>query len=388
MNTLAAVWAPWSWSGDDSGPPSQQLEHRDQQVQDCREEEQDKPCSFSSRPQSAPTPAKRPSTSMPLHQVPQPEGGGDIDDGTRLRLFKKTATKSSSTSDLPRKRISVLAGSPGGGSNIFVAARDGGGERGGFGDQASAASPDFRRLGPSDYRPAPLTGCDFNALPTEFLDGPRPVVVAADNSGGGSKFRPETLMARRRSSSGIKGKQDIRHDQQTKTKKRPATLRPSTVPATDSGRSTVSLGDNNGVGWLNASLLGRRSGDDSGVQIGTTGGIGDVDADDSDSGTIPIWKGIHRAPPSLSTQSSSSLRSTSTSLAGTLEMWTKRELAAAKRAVSCRPQRSRLCLALRAHDSTSAGMAAAQRSYRGAFVMSKMGDAKARSTWRPYSSRS
>lgn len=200
-------------------------------------------------------------------------------------------------------------------------------------------------------------------------------------------------MGGRRSSSGGKGKPGTRHERQAATtaKKRAATLRPTTAPAAECGRKT-SLVDKAGVGWLNAPLgerpplvVGGRIGDDGGVHIGTAGGVGGFGPNDGDNASALTWnKGIHQAPPSLSTQStSSSLGSASTSLAATLELWTKREIVAAKRAVSCRPQRTRVCLALRANESASAGMAAAQRSLRGAFVMSKMGDAKARSTWRP-----
>lgn len=234
------------------------------------------------------------------------------------------------------------------------------------------------------------------------MDGSPPAAVAVDSGGGGSKFHPETLMARRWSSSGSKGTHNNGRDDQrtkmntkkkktkTKSKKRPATIRPTSAPAAAPG-GRGALEDKDGVGWLNAPLgersplllLGCRSGGDIGVQM-VTGGLDDVGGDDSNnSGFGLTLKGIYRAPPSLSTQSSSSRGSTSTSLATTLEQWTEREIAAAKRAVSCRPQRTRLCLALRADESTSAGMAAAQRSHRGAFVMSKMGDAKARSTWRP-----
>lgn len=236
----------------------------------------------------------------------------------------------------------------------------------------------------------PLAGCDFNALPAEVLEGSRPS-TAVGNGERGSKFRPETLMDRRRPSSESYRKQKNRHERrQATTKKRPATFRPTTAPATNAGRRSTLLEEKNGASWLNAPLgerpalaLGGRSGDDSGVKTGA-GGADDVDANDSsDNGSGLNWKGIHRAPPSLSTQSTSSLGSASTSLAATLERWTNREIMAARRAVSCRPQRTRVCLTLRASKSTSAGMAAAQRSLRGAFVMSKMGDAKARSTWRP-----
>lgn len=373
MNALAAFWTPWTWSGDDDGPASNQLQHREPQEQHHEGEgdQQNMPHSaIFSRPQSAPAPStKRTSASTPQHQVPQPEGGGDdIGDGApTLRSFQKRAEKSRSTGHLPGKRR---------------------GRR--VGDQASVASPDFRRLGPSDFRSTPLAGCDFNALPTELHD--QPTAAAAEDQGRGSKFWPETLMARRRSSSGLVA----RLDRLTKTKRRPATFRPATAPATDHGRSFTLLEDKNDAGRLNTNaslgktpsllLLGGRSGDDGRGGHDGTGGTDDVgdDADDSDSGSGLTWSAYNRAPPSLSTQSSSaSLGSTSTSLAATLELWTKRELAAAKRAVSSRPQRSRLCLALRAHESTSAGMAAAQRSHRGAFVMSKMGNAKARSAWRP-----
>lgn len=376
MNTLAAFWTPWSWSGDGDGPPSQQLEHRARQKQDRGEGEQHIPSSPCSRPQSAPATTMRvPASSLP-DQEPQPKVGGDHGDGTTSRLSQRTGTNTRSTGDLPCRRIGDLAAAPGGAPNLFAAARRRGCERGGHGDQAPAASPDFQELGPSDFGSTPLTGCDLDALPTGFLHGPRPV-AAIDKSGGGRQFRRETLMARRGSSSGSEGKKHVCLGQQTKAKKRPATFRPTTAPATDRGRR-VSPEDKNGVDRPNAPpgertpLLGRRSGD-----------VGDSDTDDNGSGSVPTWKGVYRAPPSLSTRSPSSLGSTSTSLAALLEVWTKREFAAAKRAVSCRPQRSRLCLALRAHESTSAGMAAAQRAHRGAFVMSKMGNAKARSTWRP-----
>ena len=85
---------------------------------------------------------------------------------------------------------------------------------------------------------------------------------------------------------------------------------------------------------------------------------------------------------SLSTQSSSS--GTLTHIADTLLMWDQREIAVAERAVSARVQRKRLCRAFRAAGEWKlAAMPAAQRAYRGAFVMSKMGDARARSKWRP-----
>eukprot|EP00752_Nemacystus_decipiens_P007815 g6980.t1 len=323
-------------------------------------------------------------------EVPQPEVEGDDDDAHTLRLSQKTAAKSRSIGDLPSKQVGGLAGAPGGTGNLFAAAGRGQGKRGvACREGASPASPDFRRLGPSDHRSTPLAGCAFNALPVEFLDVSRPA-SAVGNENGGNTSRVEILMARHRPASRSKGKQRTRHERQGATQKRPAPPRPTTAPAPlNDPRRRMPLEDKRGVGWLNAPLgegpprlLGGRSGDNSGLE-GGAGGVGDVDANDRDSGFGLTDEGIHQALPFLSTQTTSSPGSASASPAATLGPWTTREVVAAKRALSCRPQRTRVCLALRARASTSAGMAAAQRSHRGAFVMSKMGDAKARSTWRP-----
>lgn len=57
-----------------------------------------------------------------------------------------------------------------------------------------------------------------------------------------------------------------------------------------------------------------------------------------------------------------------------------KEMIAAGLAVKVRPKRQAVCQAI---NRGGAGMAAAQRALRGPFVMSRMGDAKARALWRP-----
>eukprot|EP00903_Cladosiphon_okamuranus_P014480 g13431.t2 len=403
MKTLAACWTPWSCSGDDDDQPSQDQKRLHQQEEpDSGEMEGHEQTSPLSRPKSAPAPTtKTPATTQP-YQAPPPQGGGEIDNGITSGSPHKASMNSRSTGDLRRKRTDDLAGAPGAAANRFAAAATGGGaeERGLFGEQASPASPDFRRLGPSHFRSMPLAGSDFNAIPAESLGGLLPAVAVDSGGVGGREFHPETLVPHQRSSSGSTGTHNPRHDQRTKTnmtkktkrkpRKRPAMIRPATAtaPATDpGGRGAVE--DKDGGGWLNPPpgersplLLGGRNGSSNGMQV-VKGGVDDAGGDVSDSASGLTWKGIGRAPLSLSTRSSSPQGSASTSLAATLELGTKREIAAAKRALSCRPQRARLCRALRTHASTSAGMAAAQRSLRGAFVMSKMGNAKERSTWRP-----
>lgn len=73
------------------------------------------------------------------------------------------------------------------------------------------------------------------------------------------------------------------------------------------------------------------------------------------------------------------------SIGATLSLWKRREVAAIERAVYARPRRARLCRFFHNENasSTSGAMAAAQRAHRAGYVMSKMGNAKERSTWRP-----
>lgn len=60
-----------------------------------------------------------------------------------------------------------------------------------------------------------------------------------------------------------------------------------------------------------------------------------------------------------------------------------RELAVARRAVSGRAKRQAVCRLFSTREGAAAGMTAAQRALRGPFVMSRMGNARARASWRP-----
>ena len=401
---MAAVWTPWSWSsgdgsdGGDDGPPFQQQQGADQRKQrerqgrepggDAHQASSSAACFLSGRPRSAPAPTTTGSFSASvLPQQPaahrQAEGA---DDNHNLDLSPplahEKAARSSSAGDLPRWRSGGPAVAPGRASARSKAGM-GEGRRGwGFGNEASAASPDFRRLGPSDCRSTPLAGCDFDALGTMGLSGGgTPLAVAGERSSDGeTRFRPEALMmpCRRSSSPSQDGRQ--RSGNRPRSKKTQKTTNKGKKKETRTAASLSAAAPDTAPGArpFSCSL-------EDGLCVGR-GGFETVDSTSSgDGASSSTRRDLSRAPASLSTQSSSSsLGSTSAvSIAATLDLWNSRELAAAKRAVSSRPRRSRLCLAMRAQESTSAGMAAAQRSLRGAFVMSKMGNAKSRSRWRP-----
>ncbi len=418
---MAAVWTPWSscdpsGTGEDAPNPRQQQgeeddqprarpEQRERQEQERGDEKHEPSASAAaslSRPRSAPAPTTRGlSASALLQQRParQPELGGDEDNdvpSSPLTVDHEKPAGSRSAGDLPRCwRNGGPAVAPGGALSPPGAGMGEGRKGLGRGDEASsAASADFRRLCPSDFRSTPLTGCDFNGLAAGLAGGPPPLAVGGDplavrgdrSSDGESRFRPETLMTSCRGSSlqsqgdrrpghrpnprrtnGRKAREKNKKKNKKIMKKPPAASLSAAAPDTERG------------GFLPFSCSLER-----GVCVGR-GGFEIVDSSSDDEGGFDsARRDLSRAPPSLSTQSSaSSLGSTSVSIAATLDLWNNRELAAAKRAVSSRSHRSRLCRAMRAQESTSAAMAAAQRSLRAAFVMSKMGNAKERSGWRP-----
>lgn len=62
--------------------------------------------------------------------------------------------------------------------------------------------------------------------------------------------------------------------------------------------------------------------------------------------------------------------------------WDK-EMIVARRAVSGRTKRQAVCRLFTTREGVAAGMTAAQRALRGPFVMSRMGNARARALWRP-----
>lgn len=217
------------------------------------------------------------------------------------------------------------------------------------GDEMSA-SPEFRRLGPWDPCVTPLTGCEAATLNVDVgREFP-----ASEDSCCGSAFRPETLITGVRSPRGRRPRQKLSSGPSTSDQRRRRASKDggarSVGSKTSTPRKEPSSRTSGGVGFAR---------DVTGVNILSTA---------SDPLLTP--------PPSLLA---------GTSIAETLSMWSKREVAAAERAVSARPQRRRLCRAFKRirESSSSSAMAAAQRAHRGAYVMSKMGDARARSAWWP-----
>lgn len=89
-------------------------------------------------------------------------------------------------------------------------------------------------------------------------------------------------------------------------------------------------------------------------------------------------------PPNLTSCAESTNGTTAAgSLMSTLTLWRDGEVAAARRGVSGRTQRKRICRMFSTRGGSVAGMAAAQRAIRGPYVMSRMRDAKVRTHWRP-----
>ena len=277
------------------------------------------------------------------------------------------------------------------------------------GDRAKA-SPEFRLLGPSAC--SPLVGCP---------ESMRQLAGQSSANGGGSvsscgsssRFRPETLMKTRttRLKRGERRPHPTRKKQNNNTHPNGGGGRG--VRAVEAAAAAAAAGG----GRLHHHIIGRLSeekksnfgvldekrkiskltipgpplpapADESSESGDSSSSINScLDSASSAAGgkgeqIIGRFWGSSISS-SLSTQSSSS-GMTRTAIAETLRMWDRRELAAAERAVSARPERRRLCDAFRTRESTLlAGMTAAQRAYRGGFVMSKMGDARARSSWRP-----
>lgn len=416
---MAAVWTPWAWAGSDDEKGDQGRQRHQRRSKQQQRQQQRPPQPHPSpvlRPRSAPAsaPERKPTTISLQLAVRRPE----LDDATTLddddtgsppsTPFYSLRGKGASTGDL------TLRASDGGGMATRGALdRDlapnrrergegrgldgrGGGQRRG---EAAPPSPDFRRLGPSSASSNSLAGWDFNDL-TE----PSAVAGNSENKNReGRGLRPEVVGAKsdsRLSPSNHKGDRNRCYLWRKQKKRQGGACHPPVD--TDNERNALDFSFPAGTGGT--TMYGDEKGD--GGERGS-GGVGfcvvGVDGDGGGGGDVRAGLHLPRRyysqgatlptpsrAPSLSVQSSpSSPQSGSRRCASSPtalpeeEPCGKEELEEARRAVSSRLQRRRVCSAFRAHEPASAGMAAAQRAYRGAFVVNKMGDAKARSTWRP-----
>lgn len=206
-------------------------------------------------------------------------------------------------------------------------------QRAAAGATIQAAASDFRRLGPSGCSSTKLTGCEGTDI--RVKDN-----FPALGTGCSSGFR------HRRKSEACPNGGDPRHDSGL-TDGVTRQMSNLMTPISSAGTSPRSR---SGVG----------SGRDTSISVLCT------------------------TSPSRFTQSPSS--KTGTSIAETPWVWNYQDLAAAELAVRARPHRMRFCRAFRTRESSSAGMTAAQRAHRGAYIVNKMGDARVRTTWRPYGS--
>lgn len=431
---MAAVWTPWAWAcSDDDESDQRRHEHRRnrQQQQQQRQQQQQQqhqrqppPFPSVSRPQSAPASApKRLTATISLQRAagrPDREdvttlGDDDVESSplpsTSFRSTEENVAKSSSTGDL------MLRVSGGGGfptrralNDHFSAAETreekregldatGGGRRRG---QASPSS-DFRRLGPSNACSSPLTGCDFNALTWTSSAGAAPSAVASASEkkrNERSYFRPEAVGAKSkcRSSPSKKGKRNRCHRRKKQERQDAAACHSINDAGNVCGTNTAGFSFPARTG--SAMFGGKSIISGGGVRLrvfGFDGDDGGGGGDDDLGAGLLFPRGDNSRPavlltsesaPSLSTQpppssGNSNRRAFTPTMPEEEPMRSNDELEEARLAVSSRSQRRRLCSAFRAHEPASAGMAAAQRAYRGAFVVNKMGDAKARSTWRP-----
>lgn len=322
---MAAVWTPWAWR-----PPARE-----------------KAYSPSSRPRSAPATAKGPAAVALHHMARQrqrptcdPQTESPPGSGSFPSLHYRSG-KGTGTSRGPRRLEASTS-------------------RGGGVVERFAASADSKRLGllSGSCSATRLVGCEGAALPVD--------PSSRSSASGCSVFRPETLMKTTVRTPPPRSGGRRHH-------RRPTVARP-TCEERRSSSTAESIGS---FGRIHAHRAANS-------KVGSVRSSNRGGGRTKEEATSDLSRVLLTTPcPSLSTPSTAS--ATGTSIAATLKLWSHRELAEAERAVCSRFQRKAICRAFSARQGVAAGMAAAQRAHRGAYVMSRMGDAKARSQWRPFS---
>lgn len=321
---MAAVWTPWAWR-----PPGRE-----------------QACFPSSRPRSAPATAKGPAAVVLHHTARQrqrptcdPQTESSPGSGSFPSLHHRSG-KGTGPSRGPR----WLEVSTSRGEGVV---------------ERLAASADSKRLGllSGSSSATRLVGCQGAALPAD-----------PSSRSSASVFRPETLM-----------KTTVRTPPPPRSGGRRQHRRPTIARPTCEGRRSSSSSTAESISITGCIHVHRAANS----KVGSVRSSNRAGERTKEEATRDLSRILLTTPcPSLSTPSTSS--ATGTSIAATLKLWSHRELAEAERAVCSRFQRKAICRAFSARQGVAAGMAAAQRAHRGAYVMSRMGDAKARSQWRPF----